>query len=610
MNPSSSETPAPEALQAVVVELKRHGAIVKLPSGSEAWLPTAEYKPEIGPKTDFRTASGLAVGNKLEVVVYEEPFRHEGASRVFVSHRRANKNDPWNKVANWDGQTVKVIEVRLVTAKHVVGSIEPGIHAEVLLDGLKPLFPPHWQDFACIVPGDKLAGFVRGKDPARWMVMLNVASYIQSEVRVEEAFGPVLSSASSQVNSHPLGDTTPPNHRTSLPVKRLLVVDNDLSFGNDIKSYLAAYGCEVVACPDSQQAMAALEGSPNPFDLALVDIHLTGIADFSGLGLAATMQEQFPDLPVVLITADDNAAIHPNLALRDDLTVCDLILKPIGTDDLWRAVAAQNKKPHKLRDLLRSTPQTGSHVVSSRPSKGEGIEIVLRELADEVKAEAAILFSIHPDSMRVSIEGSHDPHGLVPSVKPNIERSPINDVAIEGEEVYAAYASGRPEYAKHRWLQKAYRYRSCLAAPVNVKSEFAYGLFCFHRDKEAFRPEQMTRVGQAALVLGSLLHAQRLESMLAEKEPYELLGKAYGSMAHDLKEALSVGLNLDTLVELLQRTGSPSPEEAGELAPGCHYACEPLAPGRRDSKNLSGRGAWRKGVREGDNTMRSAGLSR
>ena len=140
---------------------------------------------------------------------------------------------------------------------------------------------------------------------------------------------------------------------------------------------------------------------------------------------------------------------------------------------------------------------------------------------------------------------------MVPSVQPNIERSPIRDVAMDEEEVITGDATDGHHFPKHRWLQRAYRYHSCIAVPVHCPSEFAYGLFALDVQRRRFLESQFPRMRRAAAEIAHLLYAQRVEGRLLSAEPYELLGRAYGSMSHDLRHLLDNESTTDRLLRLL-----------------------------------------------------------
>jgi signal transduction histidine kinase len=141
--------------------------------------------------------------------------------------------------------------------------------------------------------------------------------------------------------------------------------------------------------------------------------------------------------------------------------------------------------------------------------------------------------------MKVEIASCVGTAGFADSVQPNIERSPIRDVAIGEEEVIADDAADAHHFPKHRWLQRAYQYHSCIAVPVHSPSEYAYSLFAFDAQKRQFSESMYPRIRRAAAEVAHVLHAQRVEARLLSIEPYELLGRSYGSMSHDLRHLLA-----------------------------------------------------------------------
>ena len=129
-----SPTGGPKEVRARIKRLRSRGALVALPSAA------AELVADIKPGQDLREVSSWCEGDWLPVVAYAE-VEHGKRTQKLVSHIRI-RYDPWNKVAGWQEDVVKTMEVTMVTAAGALGLIEPGICGQVLLDTLKPVFPP------------------------------------------------------------------------------------------------------------------------------------------------------------------------------------------------------------------------------------------------------------------------------------------------------------------------------------------------------------------------------------------------------------------------------------------------------------------------------------
>ena len=542
-------------LRARIVEIRHQGAVVCLPDGERAWLPAVELIREIKPHQDLSKQTHFREGDELAVVVCGQVVRDMRLRKV-VSHVRVH-DDPWNEVAGWPDRAVKVMDVELVTKTLAHGHIPPGIRAKALLDSVMEVFPPHWHDFATIRPGDKLAGFVtaEGIDQEERVVTLDVRSFIESGMRVDEALSPGLFSGTSEAVA--IGaDHTPVQSGAGIDtaIRRLMVVDDDESFLEDVKEFLDKYGCDVATLSRVHEVCARLDGEAEPPDLMLMDLHFPPHPPFEGLRVASQVQTQWPDIPLVVVTADDTFFADTAILAQSsfsELKVCEVILKPIGRHELLRALGAGTKGPRRLVDIIRGAQVEERPSSKVRDSWQTKLREVLRSLEQDTQADAVVLFSIRPISMSVRIVAAADASGLVRFVKRNIERSPIRDVAIDEEELVTGDAASYPAFRKHRWLQRAYGYASCVGVPVHVPSEYAYSLFAFDRRRQHFSVSLLPRMHRAARELANILYAQRIEERLFSVEPYELLGRAYGSMAHDLRHALSTELTTKRLVQML-----------------------------------------------------------
>ncbi|MBT8768926.1 PAS domain-containing hybrid sensor histidine kinase/response regulator [Metapseudomonas boanensis] len=116
-----------------------------------------------------------------------------------------------------------------------------------------------------------------------------------------------------------------------LPGQRLLVVDNESSILDSMSALLGQWGCDVVAAPDLDDALAMLGGQAP--DLIVADYHLDH--DVTGCEVIQALREFFNrPVPAVIITAD-----------RSDQ--CRRELQQLGVPLLNKPV-----KPGKLRAVL------------------------------------------------------------------------------------------------------------------------------------------------------------------------------------------------------------------------------------------------------------------
>src|SRR5512134_1378898 len=102
---------------------------------------------------------------------------------------------------------------------------------------------------------------------------------------------------------------------------RILIIDDEASLRQTMARILQRAGYEVTTAATGKEGLALV--AEHPFDLLYLDIRMP---DASGLELLKDIHAKFPDLPVILFTAqpDLNSAVE---ALRRGAT--DYLLKPL-----------------------------------------------------------------------------------------------------------------------------------------------------------------------------------------------------------------------------------------------------------------------------------------
>jgi CheY-like chemotaxis protein len=117
--------------------------------------------------------------------------------------------------------------------------------------------------------------------------------------------------------------------------KKILVVDDDATTRSSLVSLLASDAVEVRTASTMEQAGAQLEAET--FDLAIVDLHLTGRVVMEGLELISKIKQQTPATPVVLFTAYGSPEIEQRARQRG---ATDYWEKMIGIPTLIERVRA------------------------------------------------------------------------------------------------------------------------------------------------------------------------------------------------------------------------------------------------------------------------------
>ena len=86
---------------------------------------------------------------------------------------------------------------------------------------------------------------------------------------------------------------------------RVLAVDDQPEVLTSLRRLLKSRGFDVEPCTNPADAVRILEKDPHRFDLVLLDVNMPGM---SGLELLPRAKELAPEVPVVMLTADDRAS--------------------------------------------------------------------------------------------------------------------------------------------------------------------------------------------------------------------------------------------------------------------------------------------------------------
>jgi len=114
------------------------------------------------------------------------------------------------------------------------------------------------------------------------------------------------------------------------PVARLLVVDDDDDMRALLRRTLESDGYEVAERDRAAQVLDTLRSSP--FDLIILDKEMPGL---NGLDLLPMLQREFPNLPVVFVTAFGGRQVETS-ALR--LGAASYLEKPFRLGQLLDAI--------------------------------------------------------------------------------------------------------------------------------------------------------------------------------------------------------------------------------------------------------------------------------
>jgi len=134
-------------------------------------------------------------------------------------------------------------------------------------------------------------------------------------------------------------------------MSHILVVDDEQSMRDFLKILLQKEGYQVDTAKNGDSALKILESST--YDLIISDIRMPGI---SGLEMLGKVKENYPDLPVIMITAfaspDDAVSAMKNGAF-------DYISKPFNVDEIKSVIESATSR--------KDTAQTRENLADSFP---------------------------------------------------------------------------------------------------------------------------------------------------------------------------------------------------------------------------------------------------
>ncbi len=146
---------------------------------------------------------------------------------------------------------------------------------------------------------------------------------------------------------------------------RILIVEDDPCSRTGLRDLLRADGYLVEACADGLQGFRLFRAQP--FDLAFVDLNLPAVlgVPISGWDFIRMLRAYLPNLPVIILTAEELTAVH--VAEAKSLRVAAMLHKPVTPSRLKHLIvsvlarlgeptvpaAAIEKVPNRYRRTLK-----------------------------------------------------------------------------------------------------------------------------------------------------------------------------------------------------------------------------------------------------------------
>ena len=178
----------------------------------------------------------------------------------------------------------------------------------------------------------------------------------------------------------------------------ILIVEDDITFGMMLKTWLGKKGFEVSSVSNIARARKHIE-SQN-VDLILSDLRLP---DHEGIDLLKWMNEQGMDIPLIIMTgyADIQSAVQ---AMK--LGARDYIAKPVNPEELLKKISEclQSEKSPATHNVAKSSSKKGAST-SSKDST-ENHRAYLEGESDAAKQLYNYVKLVSPTNMSVLINGA------------------------------------------------------------------------------------------------------------------------------------------------------------------------------------------------------------
>lgn len=127
--------------------------------------------------------------------------------------------------------------------------------------------------------------------------------------------------------------------------QNLLIVEDDTELISFLKEILSGNGYSITTTQEGSQALSLVK-KIKP-DLVLLDL---GLPDVDGETISKQIKTEFPEIPVIILTAKDNTeSVVRNLSLGAD----DYITKPFVTDELLARIKARLRTNSTSQPILQ-----------------------------------------------------------------------------------------------------------------------------------------------------------------------------------------------------------------------------------------------------------------
>lgn len=146
-------------------------------------------------------------------------------------------------------------------------------------------------------------------------------------------------------------------------MQKILIVDDDLSFGMMVEGFLKRHSFEVTLAASFSKAALALKGEP--FDLVLTDYRLP---DGTGMDVLQTVKKKDPATSVILITAYSDIRVAVE-AIKSG--AFEYITKPVNPEELLHVINEASRQEQKKG---KARPGSGARYIAGTGTETSQLE--------------------------------------------------------------------------------------------------------------------------------------------------------------------------------------------------------------------------------------------
>jgi len=543
---------------ATVLDVKKYGMIVELKdTKKQAWLPLREINPNFK-HTDEITHS---VGKELKVKILGKMRETKGSNvHIIVSLYRVD-NDPWDKTKQWVNGDIKRIRLTSITKTSAFGEISGGVDGFIRFAEIDEFFKNQGQKSVEIQAGDYLAGYVKSINSFNRLVELDVVSFIKNlnkdliyfhnPGKVKQFFSDPELDLNTETEDYSQ-DIVLPN------VARVLIVEDDPVLLEYFSNYIKESGITIKKAINEREALSIIKDSPD-FDFAIIDVDLSGtnkndirLSDnrivksqnsCEGLNISKYLNKTNINCPILLISGQEVGLLYSDFSSYNQILISGFLHKPFSLPELrCKMIETLSSKKQTVGHFFKGISSINKTLIESINSdysdEIDDIKANLTTLYKKLKADIVCLFSIHKHNFVVRLEYYKGSHRNFNEFRFKLRYSPVKDVAIDKETIYEHFID-ESTLPKHRYLHKAFSYKSCIGVPVGCFSKKEHCLFVFF-DRQLDEHHSF----QSIVDLTSEKISAALERNLSNQQrfidqPFILAGKSYGIMGHELGTILT-----------------------------------------------------------------------